>query len=54
VNAGLAAWLRGVEPAGAPELAAALGELLPADARFEGAEALRPPQVQRLRFAAQP
>lgn len=53
--AGLAAWLRGVERAGAPELEAALEKLLDAASarvRFEGAEALRPPQVQRLRFRA--
>ena len=36
MSAGLAAWLRGVEPAGAPELEAALGVLLGADACFEG------------------
>jgi hypothetical protein len=53
VSAGLAAWLRGVEPAGAPELEAALAQLLGEPARFEGAEALRPPQVHRLRFSAE-
>jgi hypothetical protein len=53
VIAGLEAWLRGVEPAGAPELEAALERALDAAAggvRSEGGEALRPPQVHRLRF----
>jgi hypothetical protein len=53
VIAGLAAWLRGVEPEAAPELEAVLERRLPATGarvRFEGAEALRPPRVHRLRF----
>jgi hypothetical protein len=56
VIAGLAAWLRDVEPAGAPELEAALEKSLDAAGarvRLEGAEALRPPQVQRLCFRAE-
>jgi hypothetical protein len=53
VIAGLEAWLCGIEPAGAPELAAVLEQLLEtagACVRFEGGEALRAPQVHRLRF----
>lgn len=51
--AGLGAWLRDLEPAGASELEAALEQRLAAagaPVRFEGGEALRPPQVHRLRF----
>ena len=50
---GLAAWLRGVEPTGAPELEMALARLLGESVRFEGAEALRVPHVQRLRFSVE-
>jgi hypothetical protein len=50
---GLAAWVRSIEPAGAPELEALLEQLLE-DAgtrvRFEGVQTLRPSQVHRLRF----
>ncbi len=54
--AGLEAWLRGIEPAGAPELDAALEQLLGADGAricFEGGQTLRPRQVHRLRFRAE-
>jgi aminoglycoside phosphotransferase (APT) family kinase protein len=53
MSAGLAAWLRGVEPAGAPELETALARLVGEPVRFEGAQALRAPHVQRLRFSAE-
>lgn len=48
----LHAWLCEIEPAGATELEAALAALLGPGARFDGAEALRPPAVHRLRFVA--
>jgi hypothetical protein len=56
VIAGLDAWLRGIEPAGAPELEAALEQLLGADGAricFEGGQTLRRRQVHRLRFRAE-
>lgn len=51
--AGLEAWLRSIEPAGAPELEATLEQLLGADGArrsFEGGQTLKPRQVHRLRF----
>jgi hypothetical protein len=56
VIAGLEAWLRSIEPAGAPELEATLEQLFgAAGARmsFEGGQTLRPAQVHRLRFRAE-
>ena len=50
--AGLEAWLRGIEPEGAPELVAALEQLLASGGslRFDGGQTLWRSRVHRLRF----
>jgi len=57
VIAGLTDWLRGIEPAGAPELEAVLEQILAgsgAPLRLESGQTLWRSRVHRLRFHAEP